>query len=88
MMALSSRPTQDIWAGKHEPVSVVYKFFMAPPVKLPKARTRPSVKPDVDKLVRSCTDSLTGILYVDDGQIVDVSAQKFYGVAGKEQKSQ
>lgn len=35
-------------------------------------------KPDVDKLVRCVLDALTGICYVDDCQVVTVSATKTY----------
>jgi Holliday junction resolvase RusA-like endonuclease len=38
--------------------------------------------PDLDKLVRSIGDALTGIVLVDDSQIVHVSASKSYGQAG------
>jgi Holliday junction resolvase RusA-like endonuclease len=36
----------------------------------------------VDKLQRAVFDSLKGILYVDDGQVVDILAPtgKFYGL--------
>lgn len=36
------------------------------------------VKPDVDKLVRAVLDALTGVVYVDDNQVVSVEATKFY----------
>lgn len=78
-MALANRPTDNIWAGRHEPVSVEMLFYFKPPKKLPKGRPRPSVKPDVDKLQRAVFDAMSGILYVDDGQIVGVHAAKFYG---------
>ena len=31
---------------------------------------------DVDKLCRSCMDALTGILYYDDSQVIDITAKK------------
>ena len=79
MMALAARPTSDIWAGRHVPVRVHYIFVLDPPAKMPKGRTAPSVKPDIDKLIRACTDALTGIIYVDDGQVVECAASKQYG---------
>lgn len=36
-------------------------------------------RPDVDKLIRAILDSLTGIAYVDDSQVVSVAARKQYG---------
>ncbi len=80
--ALANRPSPDIWAQRHVPVAIGMRFFFAPPKKMPKGRTRPAVAPDVDKLQRAVFDSLKGILYVDDGQVVDILAPtgKFYGL--------
>lgn len=39
---------------------------------------RPSVMPDLDKLVRAVLDSLTGIVWFDDGQVVEIHASKVY----------
>lgn len=39
---------------------------------------RPTVKPDADNLVKSIADSLNGIAYRDDKQIVDCQVRKFY----------
>ena len=38
----------------------------------------PDVRPDVDKLARAFIDGLTGILFVDDAQIVDLRVTKVY----------
>lgn len=38
----------------------------------------PSVKPDIDKLLRSTFDALEGILYDQDSRIVSVTAHKGY----------
>ena len=35
-------------------------------------------KPDLDKLIRSVLDALTGIAYADDSQVVEVRAGKRY----------
>ena len=42
-------------------------------------RAYPTVKPDIDHLIRAIFDSLTGITYFDDGQVVEVTARKIYG---------
>lgn len=39
---------------------------------------RPTVKPDIDNVLKAIFDSLNGILYKDDTQIVEVTASKFY----------
>jgi len=35
--------------------------------------------PDVDKLTRCALDALTGVVFVDDSQVVELSASKGYG---------
>lgn len=39
---------------------------------------RPDVMPDLDKLVRAILDALTGVVWRDDGQVVDIRASKVY----------
>lgn len=47
------------------------------------APTWKSSKPDADKAERAVLDALTGIAYVDDAQVVDLSVRKLWGdVAG------
>jgi crossover junction endodeoxyribonuclease RusA len=41
-------------------------------------RTQPTVPPDLDKQIRSILDALTGIAYVDDSQVVEITATKGY----------
>jgi Holliday junction resolvase RusA-like endonuclease len=38
----------------------------------------PSTKPDVDKLIRSVLDALTGIIWRDDSQVIEIRARKEY----------
>ena len=47
----------------------------------PKSTDRrfPTVKPDIDKLERAILDSLTGIVWTDDAQVVRVTKAKHYG---------
>lgn len=40
---------------------------------------RPTSTPDVDKLARAVLDALTGVLYRDDSQVVELKASKCYG---------
>ena len=37
--------------------------------------------PDLDKLIRAVLDGLTGVAYEDDGQVVQIEAQKLYGAS-------
>lgn len=39
---------------------------------------RPTVKPDLDNYVKSTSDALNGILWVDDNLIISLEAKKFY----------
>jgi len=43
-----------------------------------KKRPRPNVNPDIDKLLRAVLDSLTGVVYLDDSQVVSVHVSKEY----------
>lgn len=59
-------------------VDVVFRF--TPPLSV--RRAYPSVRPDLDKLVRALLDALTasGVIR-DDGQVVDLIARERYGDA-------
>lgn len=59
------------------PVRLEVEFTMPRPQK--PMFEMPATCPDVDKLVRSTADALTGILYVDDGRIVELIGSKRYG---------
>ena len=60
------------------PVLVVLHFL------LPRGKTVrrkiPSVKPDLDKLVRAVMDALEGYCYKNDSQVVGVLASKQYAI--------
>lgn len=58
------------------PIMVEYMFIMPKPQK-PKFN-QPAVKPDLDKLIRSINDALTGTLIKDDGLITIIHAEKRY----------
>jgi crossover junction endodeoxyribonuclease RusA len=75
---LANRNICEPMAGKHAPVVLDLEFHLARPESAPKKRRVPSVKPDIDKLCRATLDALTGVLFVDDGQVVDLSARKVY----------
>jgi len=46
----------------------------------PSAPIAPGVKPDLDKLVRSVLDALTGVVFRDDAQVVWLTARKCYAL--------
>lgn len=65
-------------AGKHVPVELNIEFTFICPASA-KKRLFPSVAPDYDKLARSTTDALIGVIYVDDSQVCDAHITKVYG---------
>lgn len=43
--------------------------------------SRPTKKPDLDNIIKAIADSLNGIAYKDDAQIVEIESKKFYSEA-------
>ena len=66
--------------GKHVPVLIELAFTFVKPKSVGK-RIHSVVKPDLDKLVRGVFDALTGTVWADDAQCVEISARKAYGAA-------
>lgn len=66
-------------APKHFPVKLELDFYFQKPESVSRNRLFPAVKPDVDKLARSSFDALSGILFVDDAQVVEAVIRKHYG---------
>ena len=59
-------------------VAVQITFWFKRPKTVSKNRAYPNVKPDIDKLSRAVLDALTGVVYSDDGRVVDLMARKAY----------
>ena len=57
-------------------------FRFQKPKSAKKSVTQKVTKPDLDKLLRSVLDALTGIVWVDDSQVVIISARKDFGQPG------
>lgn len=61
-------------------------FYMPTPVSWSKAKKeraergiiRPSVRPDIDNLVKIILDGLNGVAFADDKQVVELTAAKYY----------
>jgi len=64
---------------------VTVTFILPRPITLPRKVRHHVTLPDVDKLARSVLDALTGILYLDDKQVVDLHARKCYAVHAADQ---
>ena len=69
-----------LFADKHVAVGLEMKFYFAKPPSVSKKRLHMVVKPDADKISRSTIDSMTGVLFADDAQIIQLSASKYYGL--------
>lgn len=60
-------------------IRVLIAFYLPRPKSLGKKTTvHHTKKPDVDKLVRGVLDGLTGVLFNDDAQVVDLQTRKRY----------
>lgn len=64
------------------PVRVSLAFFLARPKSTPRKVVHHIKKPDVDKTVRAVLDALTGIVWRDDSQVVELHASKGFGAPG------
>ena len=71
------------------PLQVRLEFFLQPPaghaLRTPRQQwqwSAPWRRPDLDKLQRAVLDALTGVLFSDDGQVVQLAAVKQYGQPG------
>lgn len=78
-------PKGDLLLG---PLSMTLVFYMPiPKSRPPVLRTAKQIydwafpwkKPDPDKMLRAIFDALTGVVYNDDSQIVDLHLRKEYG---------
>lgn len=79
------------WARQHHnggvisgPIALTLRFVMPRPTSTPKRSTPPAIKrPDVDKLCRAVNDALTGIVWADDSQVVEMVASKRLAETGE-----
>jgi crossover junction endodeoxyribonuclease RusA len=82
MTALAERAEigcYEVWAGRHVAVGISMDYYFARP-KSARKRLLHVVKPDRDKLDRAIGDALKGVLFEDDGQIVEGTSRKHYGL--------
>ena len=54
-------------------------FIYEKPKSIKKSKIYKTTKPDLDNLIKAILDSLNGICYKDDNQIVELSSTKKYG---------
>ena len=61
------------------PLAVTLTFCL--PAPKGKHRALPNVRPDIDGLAKGLLDAWNGVLWIDDGQIVELHLRKVYDVA-------
>ena len=61
------------------PIILKLRFFFERPKSVKQCVQCKTTKPDLDKLIRSVADALTGVVFKDDSQIVGIDAGKFFG---------
>jgi Holliday junction resolvase RusA-like endonuclease len=61
------------------PLSMELSFVLPRPKSLPRKVVHHTKRPDIDNLFKAIADSLNGILYRDDSQIVHLVVEKKYG---------
>ena len=67
------------WVPLEGAMRVCLDFTVRAPARLPAGRTRPAVRPDLDKLTRAVLDALTAAhLWVDDSQVVSLVVEEWY----------
>ena len=70
-------------ADKKHAITLSLSFYFQRPVSAPKSLIHHNKRPDLDKLARAVGDALTGILYIDDGQIDLLVAGKDFAHQGE-----
>ena len=72
------------FAKMHEgAIGIELQFFLPRPASLPKKVLHHMKKPDLDKLIRACLDSMTGIMFKDDSQVTSIQASKEYATTSQ-----
>ena len=71
---------QSEWQGEplRGAVAIGLSFRMLRPKSAKKNAYYMAKRPDIDKLVRAVLDGMTGIVFIDDGQVSQLTAIKHY----------
>ena len=73
--AIAEHPDWKMFDGG---VRLILTFYLPRPKSLAKKVTAHLKAPDCSKLIRSTEDAMSGIVYRDDSQVVEVIAGKYY----------
>ncbi len=83
-LALIGQTPKKIESG---PVGVLLTLFLPRPKQKGKDRLFPHVRPDLDNYFKLIADAANGILWKDDGQIVEMLVRKLYAADGEQPHS-
>ena len=83
---MNKYPAWDVQTFKDKQLNVIIDVYMPVPKSYSNKKRlqaigneiRPTVKPDCDNIAKNINDSLNGIAYPDDKQIVSLTVNKFY----------
>lgn len=67
---------KNVWYSKEKPLRIKVQFNMKRPKSV--KRVYHTVKSDIDNLLKNLFDSLQGILFEQDQQIIEIHAKKSY----------
>lgn len=81
-LAAKSNKARYGWQRMEGPLKVVIDLYLRRPAK-PKWQV-PAVKPDADNFAKALLDGLNAIVWIDDGQVVQLTVTKHYADPLKE----
>lgn len=67
-------------AASGTPVWVTAVFRLQRPTIPPTQMIRPTARPDLDMLMRTSLDAITGVLFANESQVVSMTASKVYAL--------
>ena len=71
---------------RNMPVKLECKFYLPPPVSMLRKTLEPwktlphTKKPDIDNLAKALLDAMSGVIFVDDNQVIELNCKKAYDV--------
>ena len=89
LVALCAKQAMGSRSPVDGPLALSLKLYFEPPASWSgkkrgaalNGEIRPTVKPDLDNVLKAVADACNGIVYLDDKQIVEVSVSKHYSPA-------
>jgi Holliday junction resolvase RusA-like endonuclease len=70
------------------PAALTVVFYLPRPKAIKNKIVPHTKKPDLDKLVRSCKDAMTGVVFRDDALVTEITARKCYARPGESPRAE